>query len=85
MSVSYTHLNKVALFFKISYDCFSRLIAVHTVILAAVYDLSVLIQNEDLLKVVSESCLIVVRVVAWSQLNGACTEAKLNEIIGNDW
>ena len=77
-------LHKIALLLKVSNDGLSRLIAVHAVVLAAVYDLRVLIDNKDLLKAVAQSDLIVVGVMAGRHFNGAGAKAELNIVVGHD-
>ena len=77
-------LHKIALLLKVSNDGLSRLIAVHAVVLAAVYDLRVLIDDENLLKVMAQSDLIVVGIMAGSHFNGAGAEAELYIVVGHD-
>ena len=77
-------LHEVALLLKVRNDRLSRLVAVHAVILAAVYDLGVLVYHEYLLKTVAKSDLVVVGVMAGGHLNGAGAEAQLNVFVRND-
>ena len=77
-------LDKVALLLKVGDDGLSRLVAIHAVVLAAVYDLRVLVDALYLLKVMAQADLIVVRVMAGRHLNGAGAEAELNIVVRND-
>ena len=77
-------LNEIALLLEVGYDGLARLVAIHAVILSAVYYLRILVNAEDLLKIVSQADLIVVGVMAWRHLDGARAEAELNILIGND-
>ena len=77
-------VDKVALLFEVGNNGLSRLVAVHAVILAAVYDLRVLVDALDLLKVMAQADLIVVRVMAGRHLNGAGAEAELDIVVRDD-
>ena len=77
-------LDEVALLLEIGHDGLARLISVETVVLAAVDDAGVLVENEDLLEVVAQADLVVVRVVAGRHLDAAGAEIKLDVIIGHD-
>ena len=77
-------LDEIALLLKIRHDGLARLIAVHAVILAAVYYLAVLVDALDLRKVMAQADLIVVGVVTGRHLDGAGAEAQLDIIIRHD-
>ena len=77
-------LDEVALLLQIGDDGLARLVAIHAVVLAAVYDPAVLVDALYLLKVMAQADLIVVGVVAGGHLDGAGAEAKLNIIVGDD-
>ena len=77
-------LNEIALLLEVGHDGLARLVAIHAVVLSAVYYLRILVNAEDLLKIVSEADLIVVRVVAGRHFDSARAEAKLNILVGND-
>ena len=77
-------LDEVALLLQTGDDGLARLVAIHSVVLAAVYDLAVLVDALYLLKVMAQADLIVVGVVAGGHLDGAGAEAKLNVIVGDD-
>ena len=77
-------LDEVALLLEIGHNGLAGLIAVETVILAAVDDAGVLVENEDLLEVVPQADLVVVRVVAGRHLDAAGAEIELDIIIGHD-
>ena len=78
------HLDEIALFLQITDDGFSRLIAVHAVVLAAVDDPGVLIHDDDLFQIVAETHFIVVGVMAGGHLHRAGTEAQFHVLVGND-
>ena len=77
-------LDEVALLLEIGHDGLARLITVETVVLAAVDDAGVLVEDQDLLEVVAQTDLIVVRVVAGRHLDAAGAEIELDIIIGHD-
>ena len=77
-------LDEVALLLEIGHDGLARLITVETVVLAAVDDAGVLVEDKDLLEVVAQTDLIVVRVVAGRHLDAAGAEIELDVIVGHD-
>ena len=77
-------LDEVALLLEIGHDGLARLITVEAVVLAAVDDAGVLVEDQDLLEVVAQTDLIVVRVVAGRHLDAAGTEIELDVIVGHD-
>ena len=78
------NLYKVACLVEVSYDLLSCFVAVETVVLAAVYYLSVVIKNKNLLKTVALTNFEVVGVVAGSHLYAACTELCVNIFVCDD-
>ena len=77
-------LDEVALLLEIGHDGLARLITVEAVVLAAVDDAGVLVEDQDLLEVVAQTDLIVVRVVAGRHLDAAGAEIELDVIVGHD-
>ena len=77
-------LDEVALLLKIGHDGLAGLITVEAVILAAVDDAGVLVKDEDLLEIVAQADLIVVRVMAGRHLDAAGAEIELDVIVGHD-
>ena len=77
-------LDEIALLLQIGDDGLARLVAIHAVVLAAVYYPAVLVDALYLLQIMAQTDLIVVGVVAGGHLNGAGAEAKLNVIVGDD-
>ena len=77
-------LDKVALLLEVGNDGLSRLVAIHAVVLAAVYDLRVLVYALYLLEVMAQADLIVVRVMAGRHLDGAGAEAELDIVVRDD-
>ena len=77
-------LDEIALGLEIGDDRLAAFVAVHAVILAAVDDVRVLVHDQDLLEVVAQTDLIVVRVVAGRHLDGAGAEAELDVIVRHD-
>ena len=77
-------LDEVALLLKIGQNGLARFVAVEAVILAAVDDAGVLVEDQDLLKVVAQADLVVIRVVAGRHLDAAGAEIELDVIVGHD-
>ena len=77
-------LDEVALLLEIGQDGLARLVAVEAVILAAVDDAGILVEDEDLLEIMAQADLVVVRVVAGRHLDAAGAEIELDIIIGHD-
>ena len=78
-------LDQVAALFKILDDRLAALVAVHTLVLAAVFvDGRILIEYEDLLEVVALAHLEVVRVVAGCDLDTACAEFHIDVLVAED-
>ena len=78
-------LDEVALGFKVGDDRLAALVAVHPVVLAAVFvDRTVVGNNADHLKVVTQADLKVVRVVCGRHLDRARTEADLAVLVAHD-
>ena len=78
-------LDEVALLFKILHQRLAALIAVHAVVLAAVFvDRAVVGDDADDLEVVAKAHLKVVGVVCRGHLNGARTEADLAVFVAHD-
>ena len=78
------YLDKVSLLLEIGNDGLAGFVAIHAVILAAVYYLCILIDDEYLLKVMAQSDLVVIGVVAGGHLDSARAEAELNIVVGDD-
>ena len=77
-------LNEIALLLEVGYDGLARLVAIHAVILSAVYYFRVLVDAKYLLEIMSEADLIVIGVMAGRHFDSARAEAKLNILVGND-
>ena len=77
-------LDEVALLLEIGHDGLARLVAVETVILAAIDDTGVFVKDQDLLQAVAQTDLVVVRVVAGRHLDAAGAEIELDVIVGHD-
>ena len=78
------HLYKVATGLKVGHDGLAGLVAVHAVVLAAVYHAAVLVQHEDELQAVALGDLEVVGVVARRHLHAAGAEVHLDVFIRHD-
>jgi len=59
-------LDEVALLLEIGQNGLARLVTVEAVVLAAVDNAGVLVEDEDLLEIMAQADLVVVRVVAGS-------------------
>ena len=77
-------LDEVALLLEIGQNGLARLVAVEAVVLAAVDDAGVLVEDEDLLEIMAQADLVVVRVVAGRHLDAAGAEIELDVIVGHD-
>ena len=77
-------LDEVALGLEVGDDGLAGLVAVHAVVLAAVYYLRVVVEDEDVVKVVPLGDLEVVRVVAGRHLDAAGAEVHLDVVVGDD-
>ena len=78
-------LNEVAAFLEVLNNRLAALIAVHTLVLAAVcVDGRVLVEHEDLLEVVALTHLEVVRVVARRNLDAAGAELHVDVLVAED-
>ena len=78
------HTDKIALFLEVGNDCFSCIVAVHSLVLAAVgVHNAVVVKNPDHLKIVTQAHLKVVGVMGRSHLNAAGTKVHFCIIIGN--
>ena len=76
---------KESLLFQVFYHGLTCLVAVHTCIFSAkAVDGCVIIEDIDLLKVMTASNLKVVGVVCRCNLNAACSEFLVNILIGNN-
>ena len=77
-------LHQVALLPQVGDYGLAGLVAVHAVILAAVYYLCVFVNALDLFQIVAQTHFIVVGVVAGGHLHGAGAEAQLHVVVGHD-
>ena len=77
-------LDEVALGLKVRDYGLAGLVAVHAVILAAVYYLRVVVEDEDVVEVVPLGDLEVVRVVAGRHLDAAGAEVHLDVVVSDD-
>ena len=76
------HLHQVALLLQILYNGLPGLVAVHTLVLAAVgVDLAVVVQHPDYLQVVAQTHLEVVGVMGRGHLHAAGTEVHLGVVV----
>ena len=78
------HLDEIAFGFQIGHDGVACLVAVHAVVLAAVDDLRVLVDHENLLQIVTQADLIVVRIVARGHLHAAGAEVFFDVFVRHD-
>ena len=78
------HLDEIAAGLEVVDYGLAGLIAVHAVVLAAVYDLRVVVEDEDVVEVVPLGDLEVVRVVAGRHLDAAGAEVHLDVVVSDD-
>ena len=78
------HLDEIAAGLEVVDYGLAGLIAVHAVVLAAVYNLRVVVEDEDVVEVVPLGDLEVVRVVAGRHLDAAGAEVHLDVVVRDD-
>ena len=79
------HLHKIPLLLEIRHDGFSRLVALHACVLAALFiDGGVVVHDVDLRQVMALAHLEVVRVMRRRDLHRACTELFIYIVIRHD-
>ena len=78
-------LDQTAFCLQICNDCLAALVAVHTLVLAAVcVDGCIVVEHQNLLQIMAQTHLKVVRVVARRGLDTAGTELLVDIIVGKD-
>ena len=78
------HLDQIALLLQIGHNGFPCLVTVHAVVLAAVDDVCVAVENQNLLQIVAQTHFEVVGVVAGRHLDGAGAESQLHVLVGHN-
>ena len=79
------NLYKVSLLIKISYDCFSRLVTIHSCVFSALLvNCCIIVHDIDFRKVMTLSYFEIVRVMCRCDLNSTCSEFFVYIIVCND-